>query len=463
MTDTPNPLRDALLEAISKDTGWEESAVHMVDNVVLPVIRQHAAKQPQNTTRTECAEPELTGEGHGRMAVGGNHTMIERLTKLADHIHGLDSSSAAAALLYDAVAFMGDAAIRKDADSSRPAGTTSPETLIQEMEALRLEKPYDSAIERVHDAVLNSCIELVRKHTPSEIRVVDESGIITQIYDCMPEEMDDVWARLIAIKAMDAIRPYVTSQEQEERPTCEILGNAVENYIYDKIESMVNEFGHDPKACLGIIGEYVGEARHHRLLQAKPAREAQPAGEISVVKPGTLPVDIDKTLSALHTQYQIRGDAIVPRASAEAPTIEQMSLIREAHLNIIPILKALKAAQREREAQPAGEIPVNAAVKHNIETIRHALKVASMKADSTVTVEQTLNPAFRSLQILEYELLEQCEPKREIGEDWQAKYEKLKEFVRGKWKGDCSECAELANAIIGKESTTCIEDGSANG
>lgn len=49
--------------------------------------------------------------------------------------------------------------------------------------------------------------------------------------------------------------------------------------------------------------------------------------------------------------------------------------------------------------------------------------------------------------------------KREIGENWQAKYEKLKEFVRGKWKGDCSECADLANAILSKESTTCIEDG----
>lgn len=35
--------------------------------------------------------------------------------------------------------------------------------------------------------------------------------------------------------------------------------------------------------------------------------------------------------------------------------------------------------------------------------------------------------------------------------DWQAKYEKLKEFVRGKWKGDCSECAALANEVFRQE------------
>jgi hypothetical protein len=36
-------------------------------------------------------------------------------------------------------------------------------------------------------------------------------------------------------------------------------------------------------------------------------------------------------------------------------------------------------------------------------------------------------------------------------EDYKVKYEKLKEFVRGKWKGDCSECAALANEMLNKE------------
>lgn len=36
--------------------------------------------------------------------------------------------------------------------------------------------------------------------------------------------------------------------------------------------------------------------------------------------------------------------------------------------------------------------------------------------------------------------------------DYKLKYEKLKEFVRGKWKGDCSECAALANNVLNQES-----------
>jgi hypothetical protein len=35
--------------------------------------------------------------------------------------------------------------------------------------------------------------------------------------------------------------------------------------------------------------------------------------------------------------------------------------------------------------------------------------------------------------------------------DYKLKYEQLKEFVRGKWKGDCSECAALANEVFNKE------------
>lgn len=35
--------------------------------------------------------------------------------------------------------------------------------------------------------------------------------------------------------------------------------------------------------------------------------------------------------------------------------------------------------------------------------------------------------------------------------DYKAKYEALKEFVRGKWKSDCTECASIANEILNKE------------
>ena len=43
--------------------------------------------------------------------------------------------------------------------------TEIKQSLIQEMEKLRLEKPYGSAIERAHEAVLNRCIELAKEHS----------------------------------------------------------------------------------------------------------------------------------------------------------------------------------------------------------------------------------------------------------------------------------------------------------
>lgn len=42
------------------------------------------------------------------------------------------------------------------------------------------------------------------------------------------------------------------------------LRNAVERFE-DKIEAIINEFGdHDPKGCLGIIGEHIQLRRHYR-------------------------------------------------------------------------------------------------------------------------------------------------------------------------------------------------------
>lgn len=37
--------------------------------------------------------------------------------------------------------------------------------------------------------------------------------------------------------------------------------------------------------------------------------------------------------------------------------------------------------------------------------------------------------------------------------DYKLKYERLKEFIRGKWKGDCAECAAIANEILNRETT----------
>ena len=50
------------------------------------------------------------------------------------------------------------------------------------------------------------------------------------------------------------------------------------------------------------------------------------------------PLDLEqlqKWHKALHTQYQLY---LEPRNSEDAPTIDQLSLIREAHLNIISLI-----------------------------------------------------------------------------------------------------------------------------
>lgn len=61
-------------------------------------------------------------------------------------------------------------------------------------------------------------------------------------------------------------------------------------------------------------------------------------------------------LPALRTQYQIRGEAIVPRNSMDAPSVEQMSRIRSAHYSVIPLVEHLIAfyeAAKTKE-QPVG-------------------------------------------------------------------------------------------------------------
>ena len=95
-------------------------------------------------------------------------------------------------------------------------------------------------------------------------------------------------------------------------------------------------------------------------------RRAQ--GEILVdkgIKPGSLPIDVDATLEALHTQYQIRADAIVARHTADAPDMRQLGMIRDAHLNMIPILKALKEATKRE----LSEFPVLREVRVSMNNI----------------------------------------------------------------------------------------------
>lgn len=91
------------------------------------------------------------------------------------------------------------------------------------------------------------------------------------------------------------------------------------------------------------------ETGQRRFIAAYEASRSE--REIVDVKPGTLPINIDEALEALHTQYQFCGDAIIARRSPDAPTDTQLGRIRAAHLNIIPILKALKAAWSKIDEQ----------------------------------------------------------------------------------------------------------------
>lgn len=58
---------------------------------------------------------------------------------------------------------------------------------------------------------------------------------------------------------------------------------------------------------------------------------------------------MDEVIAALGTQYQIRGDAILPRHSKDAPTLSQLGLIRLAHYNVRTLLKEFKALKLEVE------------------------------------------------------------------------------------------------------------------
>jgi len=100
-----------------------------------------------------------------------------------------------------------------------------------------------------------------------------------------------------------------------------------------------------------------------------------------------------KYSNALHTQYQLHGDySISGRASYEAPTIEQMSTIREAHLAIIPIVKQLiTTMQREAKLREALDSLYRAA--------------ADYEQTDTPALSRDLNKARAALRSSEYSVI----------------------------------------------------------
>jgi len=59
--------------------------------------------------------------------------------------------------------------------------------------------------------------------------------------------------------------------------------------------------------------------------------------------------DIDEALTALCTQYQFRSEAIIPRSCQDAPTVDQIGLIRQVHISVYSLLLMYKVLLKENE------------------------------------------------------------------------------------------------------------------
>lgn len=152
------------------------------------------------------------------------------------------------------------------------------------------------------------------------------------------EDFPDITLPVLG-QILDVVKPYLAQSEivKPVQLTSEYLkGLQADPKVHDAILNPADPFS---------------AAWHKREEDHRSALKRATMREIVDVKPGTLPINIDEALEALHTQYQFCGDAIIARRSPDAPTDQQLGRIRGAHLNIIPILRALKAAWAKLEEQ----------------------------------------------------------------------------------------------------------------
>lgn len=80
-TDSLNDLREKLIESISVHQGWEESAVALVDEAIIPVIQQHTAE----TFQSDSLNFPITGA-----KLYNSNSLIEQFQKLSQRVreHG---------------------------------------------------------------------------------------------------------------------------------------------------------------------------------------------------------------------------------------------------------------------------------------------------------------------------------------------------------------------------------------
>ncbi len=73
--DSLNALRDKLIDAIGRDQGWEESAVDMVDKVVMPVIYEHFA-EPEYIPCMTHADEAIASMSLGQVQSGSEMNLL---------------------------------------------------------------------------------------------------------------------------------------------------------------------------------------------------------------------------------------------------------------------------------------------------------------------------------------------------------------------------------------------------
>lgn len=107
-------------------------------------------------------------------------------------------------------------------------------------------------------------------------------------------------------------------------------------------------------------------------------------------------------LPCLRTQYQIRGDAIVPRHSHDAPTVEQMSRIRACHYSVIPMVEHLIAFY---EAAKSVDKPMPSEPRTENGTRAQEIGVTRMETDQPVAcplvIDKLISASIKTKEWLE--------------------------------------------------------------
>jgi len=131
------------------------------------------------------------------------------------------------------------------------------------------------------------------------------------------------------------------------------------------------------------------------------------------------PKDVREWLDALSTQYEFRASAILPRASSDAPSVQQLGLIREAHLGIASILQAYLQLHTENEklkGEIENHIEARAALASDLNLVNK--KYATLKAEREGLIEKAYKEGY-SEAVYEFAELPKAALQHAIQRDWE--------------------------------------------